>query len=239
MTLVALKRLPEADLQIKEILLENDAYVPNPAVFPREIIDRFTEVRAKYRDEITAARDKKALRAREKLLAAQRARDAEKAYQQTIERLAATETIRDSNSRWIAMIPFGVGQFQNRDYGLGWFFLASEVLSGGLSITAAAIAYDRASIDPKDPSLTDAEGRECGQQCKEELASQRDTWINVNRWTFGAWAALTVAGIVQAQIAYVPERVTYRPRQLPKRPPPAPTVSVVPGLGGVAVRGTF
>ena len=37
------------------------------------------------------------------------------------------------NQRLVAFVPFGAGQFQNRDQGLGYFFLASEVIAVGMS----------------------------------------------------------------------------------------------------------
>jgi hypothetical protein len=37
------------------------------------------------------------------------------------------------NQRLIAALPFGAGQFQNRDESLGYFFLASELIAVGLS----------------------------------------------------------------------------------------------------------
>ena len=37
------------------------------------------------------------------------------------------------NQRLVAFVPFGAGQFQNRDQGLGYFFLASELIAVGMS----------------------------------------------------------------------------------------------------------
>lgn len=38
------------------------------------------------------------------------------------------------NQRLVAFLPFGAGQFQNREPGLGYFFLGSELVAVGLSI---------------------------------------------------------------------------------------------------------
>jgi len=114
-SLIALKRVNEADAQITKIFLENPAYAANPAVFPPEVIDRFTEVKGRIKDQIDAAAKKKATDAMKKRLAEQKARDDERNRIQLLERMAGTERVVDKNSRLIGLVPFGVGQFQNGD----------------------------------------------------------------------------------------------------------------------------
>ena len=48
-SLIALKRLALADAQIEIVLRQNPAYAPSPALFPQEVVDRFTEVRGRLR----------------------------------------------------------------------------------------------------------------------------------------------------------------------------------------------
>ena len=45
-----------------------------------------------------------------------------------LEKLASEETVTSGSSRWLALVPFGVGQFQNGQTALGWTFLATESL---------------------------------------------------------------------------------------------------------------
>ena len=51
-SLLALKRDAEADAQIAKILRHNPLYAPNPAMFPQEVIDRFTNLTAGLRPEL-------------------------------------------------------------------------------------------------------------------------------------------------------------------------------------------
>lgn len=61
--------------------------------------------------------------------------------------LSAAPARADEPSRWIAALPFGVGQFQNRDVGLGSFFASSEALMGATSIVTAAVEMKLGSIE--------------------------------------------------------------------------------------------
>src|SRR5262249_38655668 len=53
-SLVALSRGSEADARIAAILRANPNYVPSPAMFPQEVIDRFNTVRASLDAELRA-----------------------------------------------------------------------------------------------------------------------------------------------------------------------------------------
>src|SRR6185436_15869271 len=116
-----------------------------------------------------------------------------------------TERVVDKNSRLIALVPFGVGQFQNGDVAWGFVFGVSQALAGGSSIITGVIADNLSAADTSKPDV-DLEG----------LRTQRDAVVTGNRIAFALWAASTVIGIVQAQIAFVPEKVTYRQRPIPK-----------------------
>ena len=70
------------------------------------------------------------------------------------------------------------------------------------------------------------------------LNSRISTWVLVNRITFAGWAALTAAGIVHAQVTFVPER-TYNDRPVPPRPKLVPIASPLPGGAMVGLGGTF
>jgi tetratricopeptide (TPR) repeat protein len=235
-SLIALRRLPEADAHIERVLRANPTYTPNPAIFPPEVSDRFTEVRGRIGAELDAIAQKEAEAAYAKQMAAQKAREDEERWLRELERLAGEERIIVRNSRWIALLPFGVGQLQNGDTGLGIFFAVSQAVAGGVSIGFAGAASYFESVDPNAVSPDTEKGLNVG-----EINAQLATMRLVNRIAFGAWAALAVAGIIQAQVAFVPERVTVSPRPIPKRPAPVvlPTVSITPGSMGVGLAGRF
>jgi hypothetical protein len=242
-SLLALKRGPEADAQIEALLRGNPAFQPNPAVFPQEVIDRFTNVRGRIRAELDRILQEKLDKERKARVAAQKAVEAERRWVEDVQRLAGEETVVHANSRWIALLPFGVGQFQNGDRVLGTFFLVTEVLAAATSIVSAEVHTQKtanalALLTTGQNSPND----EVATLASQELNAELQTLATVNRVAFGAWAAITAIGIGQAQIGYVPERVTTRRRTLPKRPPrpsAVPTVSLGPDGATLGVIGRF
>jgi hypothetical protein len=224
-SLIALKRVPEADALIGKILRANTQYAPNAALFPQEVIDRFTVVRGALRPELEAIERQKAREEFDKRVAAQKAREAEEKWIAELQKLAGQETRVEYNARWLAMVPFGVGQFQNGDVRLGIAFATGEVLLGGAALVAVAIVNKLASgISAENFQVLNPRIR---------------TAATVNQVTFAAWAALTAAGVIQAQIAFVPSRVTTQTRPVPPRPKLAPVAAPLPGGGFVGLTGTF
>lgn len=229
-TLIALKREADADAQIAKILRANPQYAPNPALFPQEVIDRFTVVRGALRPELEAIAQQKAREELARRVAAQKARDADEKWIAELEKLAGQEKRVIPNSRWIAMVPFGVGQFQNGNVGAGIAFAAGEVLFGGAALVSIAVVNKLASTDV---------GPHPSQAVVDALNSQIRTATTVNQITFAAWAAITIAGVIQAQVSFVPEHTTTAPRPIPSRPKLAPVAAPVPGGGVLGVTGTF
>ena len=225
-SLLAQKRDAEADAQIAKILRKNPQYAPNAALFPQEVIDRFTMVRGALRPELEAIAQQKAREELAKRVAEQKVREADEKWIAEIQRLAGEEKRVAPNSRWIAMVPFGVGQLQNGDVRLGVTFAVAEALLGGASLVSVAIVNKLASME-NDPAT------------REALNSQLRTVTIVNQVTFAAWAAVTVAGVIQAQVGFVPERTTTRKRPVPPRPKVTPVAAPVPGGAVLGVVGTF
>jgi len=226
-SLLALKREAEADAQIGKILRANPQYAPNPALFPQEVVDRFTMVRGALRPELEAIAQQRARDELQKRMAGQKARDLEDRWIAELERLAAEERRVEPNSRAIAMVPFGVGQFQNGDVRLGVVFASAEVLLGGASLVTVAIVNKLASTDTRlSVNLT-------------ALNSQIRTAVLINQITFAAWASVTAAGVLQAQLGFVPQRITVQKRPVPPRPKLTPIAAPLPGGALIGVGGTF
>ena len=129
----------------------------------------------------------------------------------------------------MALLPFGAGQFQNREPVLGWMFLVTEsALVVGTMITVPLYIY--------------AHGRANGQgsdfEGKAEIYRQREETIQtVNLSLVGAFVAVAIAGIVQANLAYVPEVSETRKRDLPPQARLVPTVTpIARGEGGTTPR---
>lgn len=210
-TLVMLDRKPEAFEEFRLVLLANPQFDPDPLAFSTVVLDAFTEARGKYREEIRAAAEK---RAQEEKLRRERdeaERRRQKAYLAALEKQAAEEKITERRSRWIALVPFGVGQFQNRQDELGVIFLASEsafivgtVITWGIQLANARTAQELAQ-----------------RGSTQEAAAYQDraNAAAITNYVFaGSFLVTALVGIVQAQVAFVPETVTVRQRPLPTPP---------------------
>ena len=79
---------------------------------------------------------------------------------------------------------------------------------------------------------------QCGGSCAQ-LQQNITVATLVNRIAFSALIGVTAFGIVQAELAFVPERVTERARPIPPRPKLMPTVSFAPGQAGIGLVGQF
>jgi hypothetical protein len=230
-SLLALKRDVEADALIAAVLRANPSYQPSPAMFPQEVIDRFSTVRASIVADLRAILEQRERDEAQKRLAAQQAHDKEEAWIAELQRQASRERWIEPNSRWIALVPFGIGQFQNGDTRLGITFAVGEAALGGASLVSVAIVNSLASTNTSMHTSTDQ------SVDISALNAKMNAVVLVNRISFVAWGALTLAGVLQAEIAFVPEKVTYHDRPVPPRPKLVPVAAPVPrgavfGLGG-------
>jgi hypothetical protein len=225
--LIALGRDAEADALVEQILRANPSASPDPVVFPGKVLDRFSDVRARIREELDArAREKADKERRDRERAAEAARQ-ERARVAELERLARRESDVVHNSRWVALLPFGVGQFQNRQTALGWAFLGTEAALTATSMVTFVVVQSLQSqgntpgIDTRD--------------LNERVASAS----KINRWSVAALAIVAVGGIAHAQITFVPEERVVRERPLPRGPAVEPAVSLETGGGMLGLRGSF
>lgn len=222
----------EVEKQIELVLRANLRFVPS-ADLPTEVLDLFEKKRLELEDEL---RDQ-AIQEQEDKIKKQKAENeainAHLAYVRELEQSAGSETVHDDNSRLVAAIPFGVGQFQNGDVGLGVVFAASQLIAGGASIVTALLHTDLAADGVAAGSSGDS----------AELNSDLDNLALANRISFTVWALSTVVGIAEAQIFFEDGEVTQKKRPLPKRPPRPkglePKVGVSPEGGFVGVGGRF
>lgn len=232
-SLIALKRYPEADARIEAVLRQDPIYAPNPMLFPQEVVDRFTQVRARLRAELEKQSQARTKQARDRQVATQKLREAQEKWLAELERLASREKRVEVHSRWVALLPLGIGQYQNGNMSLGAFFSASEVLLGATTLVSAFLVASYGSVDRST----------CDRDCLNKEQWNINAAATVNRVAFGTWIAVTAAGIVQGELQFVPERITYRTRPLPPRPKltptVSPTVSFLPGGFSVGLVGQF
>jgi len=232
--LIALSRVDEADEAFREAIRENPQMaVPNAIVFPPSVIERFIVVRTTLMEEIRRAEEERAYRAREAAVLARRRAEEEKIRVQRLEKLAGEETLVAHNERWVAWVPFGVGQFQNRDYGLGAVFLASEVLLAGTALGATSIEL---SLNAQAKGGAGLLGNV--PQLNQNIRTANDVALIAT----GGFLLVAGLGILQANLAFVPEYpLGVRPRARPKPATRATSVGALPlpGGGAFSVIGRF
>lgn len=202
-TYLFLGRKEAAQGQFRLLLEEDPEYDIDPVAFPEAVVQTFREVQ----------REVAAKRAREEALEAvrkQRERSDELneliRQQQRIaalEELAATETVEKVNSRWIAALPFGIGQFQNEDRKLGIMFAVTESVFVATSI-ATFIGHN--SLRDEDPAPSDIDRAQ-----RVERALRIGNWASV-----GAFVGFAVAGVIEAEVRFKPVIRTTRKRNLPE-----------------------
>jgi tetratricopeptide (TPR) repeat protein len=226
--LIALGKDTEANEAIRGVLLANPSARPDPVVFPRAVADRFTDVREKIRAALDAKAMEDSRKKRQQDEELKAAREAEKERIRQLEKLASQEVHVSHNSRWIAAIPFGVGQFQNGHVAGGWLFLLSEVALTATTVVTSMVLQNLESQGFKRGVDTIA------------LNSRVNNLHTLNIAAFAGLMTVASVGVLHAQLTFVPEVRTIRSRPLPPAPVRvAPSVGIAPGGGFLGLSGSF
>jgi hypothetical protein len=202
---------------------------PDSLVFPPQVIDRFLRVRETMFDVIKKAEDERVRRAQELAKQQEERVKKERIRVAALERLAQQETVITQKSRWFALVPFGAGQFQNGKDTLGYVFLTSEVLLAASTLTSLGIETHLVL----DANRLVADGKKPVPSTNDTLA----TWNTAMRVSSYAWLGVSLIGILEAQISFVPEQ-----RRVQKRPLPVelrPSAEAVPGGAVFGLSGKF
>jgi hypothetical protein len=217
---IAQGRRDEGASIFEALVLENPTFEPDPLSFPSEVINRFFDVRVQLQEKIRQAAQNAARLEADMRAKAEEDRRRHEVWLATITQMAAEERITVQNSRLVALLPFGIGQFQNRDKVLGSLLLASEsALVLGSLVTVPLFLYADGRAHEQG---TNVEGK---AQLYQERANSIRT---VNLSLVGAFAVLALTGIVQANLAYVPNVSLLKKRDLP------PTARLAPSLTPLA-----
>jgi tetratricopeptide (TPR) repeat protein len=188
--------------QFRSLLEEDPDYDIDPVAFPEAVVQTFQELKKEVstqrarKDALEAARRQRERSDEVEELVRQQQRI------QTLEELASVETVEKVNSRWIAAIPFGAGQFQNEDRGLGIMFAVTES-----ALVAASIAtfIGHNSLRDENPAPSEIE-----RARRVERALRIGNWVSV-----GAFLSFAIAGVVEAEVRFKPVIRTTRKRELP------------------------
>jgi tetratricopeptide (TPR) repeat protein len=189
--------------QFRALLEEDPAYDIDPVAFPKAVVQTFQEVKGEVTAERalqdavdTARRKRERSEEVEDLIRQQQRIDA-------LEVLARSETVEKVNSRWIAALPYGIGQFQNEDRELGIMFAVTESAFLAASI-ATFIGHN--SLRDENPAPDEIE-----RARRVERALRIGNWVSV-----GALVSFYVAGVVEAEVRFKPVIRSTRERELPQ-----------------------
>ncbi|MEM9728756.1 MAG: hypothetical protein AAF997_09240 [Myxococcota bacterium] len=191
----------EARDQFRFLLEEDPDYSIDPVAFPAAVVQTFQQVKTEVDSE--RAREAAAEAAR---LEQERSKELEELLRQQarieeLEALASTETVERVNSRWIAALPFGVGQFQNQNRRLGIMFAVTESV---FLVGSIATFIGHNALRNENPSDQDLRRFE-----RTERALRISNWVSV-----GGLLSFYVAGLVEAQVRFKPVIRSTREREL-------------------------
>ena len=229
-TLWSLKKSREALALFEKLLLDDPSFEADPLSFPGDVIDVFIDTRKRIIDKINAtkaeharqAAERKAREEEEKRRAAERLR--------LLEKLATEEKITERHSRWIAAIPFGVGQFQNGQTALGWTFLGTETAF----LVGAAVAFPFFIYNKEQ-----AYDLSAPDKARAIYLHRANAAVLTNRLLNGAFAVTAVIGILHAQLTFVPEAAETKKRPIPTVSGLTPIVAPQRGGGVLGIEGRF
>lgn len=202
--------------QFRSLVEEDPEYGIDPVAFPEAVVSSFEEVQKEVLAERAAREALEAKRRQEERSDELEALLEQQERIQMLEKLAAAETVERVNSRWIAALPFGIGQFQNQDRSLGIMFAVTETAFLAASI-ATFIGHN--SLRGENPAP-----EEIARAQRVERALRIGNWVSV-----GAFASFAIAGVVEAQVRFKPVIRTTRKRELPAD-------ARTPAAGGTEIR---
>ena len=230
--LLGIGKSKQADERFREAIHRSPQIRPNPLEFPAAVVSRFNAVRQTMLADIRKSEEERAKRAKRRAEKAKRVTLEQQARLAKLVDLASQESVEQRNSRWMAAVPFGVGQFQNRSPALGWLFLTTEVAA--LAVTAGGLSYElELNARYGDPQIDTGD-------LNDRRRTARMVW-SASLYTFFGLAGL---GIAEAELSFVPVFRQTRRREVPsdavpqlpssQPEPPSQAVTVSPGVVPVA-----
>ncbi len=186
--------------------LEENPLMPSPdsLTFPPPLISLFLEVRDEVQQLIADREREQVLRLRRENEIARRKAEERRSREEQLEELASHETVIKKNSRFIASLPFGAGQFQNQNPALGSVFLVGQSAAVISAITALSI---RLAIENRKE-----------RQAPEREAYNRQTLAayQTMKWSVYTGLGLYALSVLEAQLSFKAEiKIQSRKRALP------------------------
>jgi hypothetical protein len=220
-SLLAHGKKADAEAVFEQLLRDKPDYQPDSLRVTLQAIDALIDVRSRMREELATILAERVRQAQEEKARVEAERQRAAMRLAMLEKLASEETLVHVNSRWLALVPFGVGQFQNGQTALGWTFLAGQsLLIVGSVISQVVTTYN---VNQMNDAIHSGSSTAIGYHDRAEAA-----FVATDLFTAG-FAIVALAGIIHAEVTFVPEHVEIRPRPLP---PPALGSVLLPLVGG-------
>jgi tetratricopeptide (TPR) repeat protein len=188
-TLMFLGRVEEAEAQFEAVLRQDPDYELDPVLFPTEVLDAFTRVKVRIADELAAIQEAKAAAAAQ----AEAEKEARrKALEQEIREAAQPVYVKQVTTErhvLLALLPFGIGQFQNGQDLKGWLFFGGEV---GLLVANVTLYV-----------LTEVFRDRAERTLSTRYINTAESYWTATNVVAGLTVAAVLAGIIDALIYYV------------------------------------
>ncbi|MCP4602514.1 MAG: hypothetical protein GY847_18690 [Proteobacteria bacterium] len=226
-----------AEYHFSELLTISPEYSLDPMMFPIEVIDFFTEVKGKNEDRLKAlarvrAQEKKRRKAIEEAN--------KKAEFEKLRRNVYLERTYKENSLLVAMLPFGIGQFQNGHTVKGALFLGGELVLAASTVTTYFL-HESLRQEAKEPFKSSYD--------RDDFDRREVGYRITNQASLVALSVLAVTGIIDSLYNYQSEVVTWKrvqEKDVPANLRPGksiPDTSFVPYIGegiiGIDIIGRF
>jgi tetratricopeptide (TPR) repeat protein len=197
-----LGRITQAEQEFTRLLRLDPDYVLDPLAFPEDVQRLFTRVKKQLDADRRASEEEAKRETARKLREQEEAAQRQRARWAELTELAQTETVHEVRSRWVALVPFGAGQFQNGHTSLGAVLAVSEGSLLALSMVTYFLHDHLRGQHPTPEEIPDARLAERG-------------FRYTNQISFALFAVIAVAGVVDAQIRFQPSYEYQRKRPLP------------------------
>ncbi len=218
-----LGQLDRAERDFERLLRMDPSYVLDPLGFPEEVQGLFARVKTRLDAERKAAEQARKREEARVLRAAEERASRERDRWQRLSALAQVEHVNELRSRWVALVPFGIGQMQNGHDGLGLVLAVSEGALLAISITSYLLHEDLRGQQPATNKVAEAQRAE-------------SAFRYTNQISFGLFAALAVTGVLDAELRFLGTRSYDRKRPLPADLYGGPELSVGPASASVRLR---
>jgi hypothetical protein len=219
-----LGKLKLAEAEFERLLRLDPQYVLDPIAFPEDVQRLFAKVKTRLDTERRTAEEQQRRESERGIRLQTQRQTAEEQRWSRLAEIAETEHVTEVRSRWVGLMPFGIGQVQNGHGSLGAILAVSE---GSLLLIGFVSWLVHEDLRGQNP-----------------IASQRDEFSvteRVARYTnqvsMGLFGALAITGIIDAQVRFEGDHERTRKRALPPDLTKPPELSV--GAGGVHLRWQF